>query len=909
MVGVVLIVVGITCYVILTPERLTPIVRDVAAEFITCEHEIGEVELTFFSTFPEIGVRIDSLTIINPVNGAPSDTLLAAPEVIATVDILKFLQDSTLDIHNLRLADVQANIFISKEGTTNFDIFPATPDTVPEDTTAFSLPFESLNVDNLAFVAPIIRFVNEQDNMYATGEATITSHITNWEDINLQGEIRALSLQVGEEKLADNLTLALNLPHTSVNLDSLQFTLRNAILGVNEFDVQLNGTVSLQDNIAVDANLSLNDWDVVNLLKLVPSSYLTSLQGIDIDGGKLSLQAQAKGIYKSNTIPLVDAHILLENAKGAHKQVLPYYLQDIDLQASAHFDLNNKKATALTLQRLHASTGTTALTASGTFTEVLTNMLCDVQVDMNVNLPDVNIFLNDSDTLTNTLQGKMIGTAKANIRLNDLMNMHLQKGKLSGDLTFTDLDVTYDSMFVQTPSLHVALETGKSAGKSRERFAVKASLQTPAAEIRLGNELHLTTQAMNIKANARYNPKQENILLQWNPRLDVDFNEGVLQMASFEETIYIPKIAFDYSNRKANITDSRIQIGHSDFALTGEVQNIGRWLREKGTLQGELTFTSTHTDVNEIMMLVSADSGTEEEGTQAQTSDNANLSPRGETEGASSEETEANPFLVPNNVDLTLNTHIQNAVVFDQVARDLGGKLYVQNGVVVIEEMGFICNAAQLQLTAIYKTPRRNHIFCGLDYHMTNINVQELINMIPQIDTIMPMLRSFRGQAEFHLAAETFLNANYDLKTSTTRGACSIAGKDLVLLDSETFGKIAKILLFSKKTENKVDSIAVQATLFKKEIDIYPFCVSIDNYMVAAGGRHNLDMSFDYHINLLKPLYIGVDVKGTFDDLQIKPAPCRYAQDFRPIIRKDVETQSANIKQMIHESLRKNVKE
>ncbi len=898
MVGLVLIVVGITCYVVFTPERLTPIVRDVAAEFITCEHEIGEVELTFFSTFPEIGVRIDSLTIINPVNGAPSDTLLEASEVLATVDILKFLQDSSLDIHTLRLAGVQANIFISKDGATNVDIFPVTPDTIPEDTTAFSLPFESLNVDNLTFVAPTIRFVNEQNSIYAIGEATITSHITNWDDINLQGEIRALSLQIGEEKLADNLNLSLNLPHTGVNLDSLQLTLHNATLSVNEFDVQLNGTLSLQDDIAVDANLSLNDWDVINLLKLVPQNYLTPLQGIDIDGGKLSLQAQAKGIYKSNTIPIIDTYISLENAKGAYKQVLPYYLQDIDLQASAHLDLNNKKATAVTLQRLHASTGTTALTASGTFTEVLTNMLCDVQVDMNVNLPDANIFLNTSDTLTNTLQGKMTGTAKANIRLNDLMNMHLQKGKLSGDLTFTDLDVTYDSIFVQTPSLHVALETGKSAGKSRERFGVKASLQTPAAEIRLGNDLHLTTQAMNIKANARYNPKQENILLQWNPRLDVDFNEGVLQMANFDETIYIPKIAFDYSNRKANITDSRIQLGHSDFALTGEVQNIGKWLREKGILQGELTFTSTHTDVNELLALVSSDTGTEE------VTDTTQVSLQEETEEGS-----ANPFLVPANVDLTLNTHIQNAVVFDQVARDLGGKLYVQNGVVVIEEMGFICNAAQLQLTAIYKTPRRNHIFCGLDYHMTNINVQELINMIPQIDTIMPMLRSFRGQAEFHLAAETFLNANYELKTSTTRGACSIAGKDLVLLDSETFGKIAKILLFSKKTENKVDSIAVQATLFKKEIDIYPFCVSIDNYMVAAGGRHNLDMSFDYHINLLKPFYIGVDVKGTFDDLQIKPAPCRYAQDFRPIIRKDVETESANIKQMIHESLRKNVKE
>ena len=82
----------------------------------------------------------------------------------------------------------------------------------------------------------------------------------------------------------------------------------------------------------------------------------------------------------------------------------------------------------------------------------------------------------------------------------------------------------------------------------------------------------------------------------------------------------------------------------------------------------------------------------------------------------------------------------------------------------------------------------------------------------------------------------------------------------------------------------------------------------MDKYMAAVGGRHNLDMSFDYHISLLKPFYIGVDVTGTFDDLKIKAAKCKYAQDFRPIIRRDIETQNISLKKMIDEALKRNVK-
>ncbi len=1027
--GVILIAVLVAIYLVFTPARLTPIVRNVAADFIVCEHEIGEVELTFFSTFPEFGLKANGLYIINPMQGAPSDTLLAAPEVLATVDVMKFLRESNLEVHSLGLTDAQANIFISAEGKTNFDIFPVSTDTIQEpDTAAFTLPFNELVVENLALTAPKICFFSEQDSIFATLENTVlTACINSWDDVNLQLATKALSLQIGEEQLADSLQVGVNLPHTGVNLSDMQFTLRNALLGVNEFDMQLNGMASLQDDIEVDATLAVQDWQVLDVLKLVPASYLSMLDGIDIDGGVLSLQADIKGTLNDSTMPVVDASLSLADAKGAYKEVFPYYLKQIDLEAAAHVDLNDSLASMATIEKLYASTGTTSVTASGKVSELMADMLCDLKLNLNVHLPDVEYYLNDAKPYTNTLQGKMQGTAQAKIRLSDLTDMNLKRGNISGNLHFTGLDVVFDSMFVQAPKVelafmiparnrskhlswidaelrlngldfvmddihanlgestlalqasdvlssdpviyaNIALESqtlqaemdsmaatiqqpnltayveydtqdstaiptaeatlafadlqghytdivahlaqsdlvaqlsGTRRDKSQPRL--KATLNTASVQASMGMDMKIDTKQLSLTAQARHNPKAENILLQWNPRLNVDFNEGVVDMASFGEKIYIPKIQFDYSNRKANIQESQIILGNSDFALSGEVRNIGKWLRNKATLEGELNFVSDHTDVNEIMLLVSADSGTEETApSDSPVEGESGVAAEGDTiNGVST------PFLVPKDVNLTLNTHIKEAVVFDQLARDLGGKLYVQDGVLVLEEMGFICNAAKLQLTAMYKTPRRNHIYCGLDYHMIDINIQELVNMIPQIDTMMPMLRSFRGAAEFHIAAETFLNANYELKTSTTRGACSILGKDLVLLDGETFSKIAKILMFSKKTENKVDSISVEATLFKKNIDIYPFCLSMDNYMAAVGGRHNLDMSFDYHIDLLSPLYIGVDVRGTFDDLQIRPAKVKYAKDFRPIFRREVDMQSANLKQQIRDSLKKNVR-
>ncbi len=177
--------------------------------------------------------------------------------------------------------------------------------------------------------------------------------------------------------------------------------------------------------------------------------------------------------------------------------------------------------------------------------------------------------------------------------------------------------------------------------------------------------------------------------------------------------------------------------------------------------------------------------------------------------------------------------------------------------------------AARMQLTAMYRTPRKNHLFLGLDYHMLDIEIGELLTMIPDIDSLMPMLRSFSGKGEFHIAVETYMDSLYNLKKSTLRGASSIKGNDLVLMDGETFSEIAKTLKFSKKTENKVDSLSAEFTIFRNEIDIYPFLLVMDKYRAVIAGRHNFDLSYDYHISVVDsplPLKLGVDVKGNEDD-------------------------------------------
>ncbi len=918
----------IVCYVIVTPARLTPIARQAADQFITCPYEIGEVDLTFFSTFPRFGLRADGLLLINPKEGAQNDTVVAAKHFVATVDVKEFLDHNNLHVHELLLDDAQVNFFIAEDGTTNLsDVFVSTPDTTV-DTTAFALPFDALRVDGLRINANAITFVDNKDTIQASlGETELSAKAESWDDMLIALDAQDVCATLQGETYADNLHLELIAP-LAMNLDSMHFAFNGARLAVNDFDIRLEGKVALNEDIDLDVALSTGEWQIKELLALVPASFTSSLKDIDVDG-KIQLDATVKGTYSDAQMPLVTAQLNLKNGKGSYKP-LPYTLRDIALQADADLNLNKGQRSNVRLKKLSAKTKNSQVSVAGKVNDLLGDMLLDLHLNLDANIPDFDYFLPDSMRI----EGRMKGTAKAKMRMSDLQKscipnaevdlttdhlfftmdttvvadlgastIHAQGTKILSDKAEYKLTLTSETLVGSFEDIHADLKDAQLEAVVTGGKRVNAKLKTQALNANMGEELQAKTGSLSLEAGARYNKDGENALLKWNPRLKVNLKNGVLNLPEkLPETVYIPSIEFSYSNRAMHIDNSRIELGNSDLNLKGDVRNIGKWFRHQDILTGELDIVSDHCDANQLLTWFSADEGSEEEATPATEEPTANANTNANANA------ESDPFLVPTDVDLALNTHIREVDIFTQHATDLKGGLYIKNGTLILDEMGFVCRAAKLQLTAMYRTPRRNHLYVGFDYHMIDVDIDELLTMIPNLEQMVPMLSSFKGAAQFHLAAETYLNSQYQPKMSTLRGAASLTGKDLVVLDGETFSKISKLLLFNKKTENRIDSINAELTIYKNEIDVYPLCVQMDNYMVALGGRHNTNMTFDYDINVLSPIYLGVNVSGTMDDLKIKLAKCKFAQDFKPHWYQKADTQSLELRQRIKQSMEKNVR-
>ena len=112
----------------------------------------------------------------------------------------------------------------------------------------------------------------------------------------------------------------------------------------------------------------------------------------------------------------------------------------------------------------------------------------------------------------------------------------------------------------------------------------------------------------------------------------------------------------------------------------------------------------------------------------------------------------------------------------------------------------------------MYATPSVNDLSVGLDMEMHDILLEEVTRLLPSMDTLFPMISSFRGLADIQISATSQLDTGMNLVLSSLTGACRIKGDGLVLLDGETFSEISRKLMF-RKSLNLIDSIRAEATL------------------------------------------------------------------------------------------------
>ena len=213
-----------------------------------------------------------------------------------------------------------------------------------------------------------------------------------------------------------------------------------------------------------------------------------------------------------------------------------------------------------------------------------------------------------------------------------------------------------------------------------------------------------------------------------------------------------------------------------------------------------------------------------------------------------------------------------------------------------------------MRTSFIYQARTPQQGYAGFDFKLHNINIGKLVDFIPTLDSIVPMLRSFQGTVDFDVSAESDLDSCFHLKIPSLRSAVHVEGDSLVLLDGETFAEISKKFLFKNKERNLIDSISVNISVADGNVTIYPFVIEMDRYRAAVGGTQDMEMNFDYHISILKspvPFKLGLNISGNLDKMKFGMGKAKYKDAVTPVEIHKVDSAIVNMGEQIVRDFRK----
>ena len=1011
LVGLVLIVVGIAAAMISSSGRLTKMVKKYAPDFITCEMQLGKADLTWFKTFPDVGIDIENVALINPMAGSPSDTLANIDDLTVVLDLKKLLKKNEIVIRKCILEDAFVNLYTDTLGNNNFNVFNVDEDNDTTSTFDYLVDIEEVKLKNATLFYADDRNgmttqtqgldldlkgkmqdkdINADLTMNASGltlKMKAIHLVLRTLNLDFDGEVTQLDQIKGTLKLGTpDISLNLNEPylkHDSLDLhlplqfglSDLKLHLDQAQIGLNHYLISLDGNAEIAENndINLDLSLNTNTLLVENVLTYLPERVQKQLSDVEYSG-KLSItEAEVKGIYNDSLMPLISAKVVTDNAT-VNVLSLPYPFTNVNLDADLNLDLNGTANNA-TVNSLNAKFNRSIFTASGLVDDLMGDIGLKLKVKGDVPMTDIKSFLpktmklngrTNLDLTTNFTVEQLMKSlddynlnrlsAKANLKVKDfafdmdtihakapVLNVGLtlpasakqkeqkgayitlntsqlnaQMGKsikadlqhpdiklsadnfkdglekmlLDADLKFSHLDMDYDSITAHIDAPALTFVT--SPEKKTMGMNARVTLDGKQVVANMGKSYALNSNSLKVDATVKQNKAKTDFLNQWNPTADFILGNAVLQVDGIKEDIHISNIDFLFNSSELDFKKSTFRIGKSDMSLQGSVIGIKEWIEDhKNLMKGEMQLTSNYVDINEILDLTSG------LGREREASDVAETGK------------EDDPFMVPEGVDFSFILNTKKALYDNFDLNNLNGTMTVKDGTLILQEIGFTNKAAEMQLTALYQSPRKNNLFLAMDFHLLRVQINDLLQMVPYIDTLVPMLKTFDGQAEFHIGAETNLKSNYEPKISTLRAAADIEGKNLTVNDKFTFTKITDMLDVSTNGEYRVDSLDVQLTAFKDEIDLWPSQIAIGKYKVTVDGRMTLDKNGQYHLSVTQsplPVRLGLKISGPFNKLEYKLEECKYPNLYKPNKRSDTEQMYYELKKKIADRLKSNVR-
>ena len=404
--------------------------------------------------------------------------------------------------------------------------------------------------------------------------------------------------------------------------------------------------------------------------------------------------------------------------------------------------------------------------------------------------------------------------------------------------------------------------------------------------------------------NIRLDESLAKYFREWDIEGSVKVRTGIAMTPYLPIRNILKGMDISFDNNEVRIDSLKVNAGKSVIGAKGSLSGLRRALIGRGTYNLDMDLSADKVDADELMAAFNAGASftpPADEEKMAEASDSEFL----QMVVADSLDSEKPQTLlvIPADVNADIRLSAKDITFSGLEINSLNADILMKERCMQILNTSVVTNVGTGTFEGFYATRSKKDIRTGFDLGLSDVTSEKVISMMPAIDTIMPLLKSFKGLIDCEIAATASLDTCMNIITPSINGVIRIGGENLSMSGDKVFTDLAKKLKFKDRKEGRIDKMTVEGVIQDNTLEVFPFIVDIDRYTLALSGKHNLDQSFRYHASIIRsPMVfkVGVDIYGpNFDKMKFKIGKPKYKNTRIPVFTEVIDQTRINLAQSI----------
>jgi hypothetical protein len=437
---------------ILTPERLTPIVCVQASKQLLADVTIDRVELTFWHTFPELTLDVDSLNVVSrsldelpdsvkatlPVD---ADKLLSLKSFHAGVNVFPLLIGK-ISLYDVVFTTPEVNLVQVNDTVANYLIVPTDTTKIEEESTPLELPSITINRFAIEKAAPL-RFRSLPDSLdvsVALATAELTEKDLPRYRLDINGNCNTpLLRQYNFHNLSFGLDGQISWDHNK----PLALSLNDFIVALHDYKLNFNTELDFTSLPMVNSfDAKIDGLPVADLLTHLPEDTRALAAPLKTDMKlRATMNLTSPWNVADTVLPSFNATVEVPACAVTYENIT---MREVAATMAAEIHGNDLNASVVTLKKLHLDGDI----AHMDLTAVVTNLMADPHLkgtfNGNVNLATIPPTL--KALIPGTVTGQIEGKSNFDFGVGDLSESRFHKIKADGSLKLTNFTADLDTL-------------------------------------------------------------------------------------------------------------------------------------------------------------------------------------------------------------------------------------------------------------------------------------------------------------------------------------------------------------------------------------------------------------------------------------------------------------------------------